>query len=489
MIHIIMTNYTFKRLGLFSLILVLQISLLGQTTLVFAAETAQTESNRFVPIFLSPGHGNEAIADSVVSAPVDNFSAGSVAVYDLGYSAGEEIIIGSGFDEEPTVSIFNDSGELLTKFNVYNPGMKQGVNVAAGDIDGDGQAEIVIGTRPGAAPHVLVLDVDGRQKIISGGFFPYERNFRGGVSVAVGDVDGDGLDEIITAAGPGGEPRVRVWEKNFSSPTFDFLAFDQKSSAGMNVATGDIDGDGHDEIITALSGRGEPLIRIFTTGDLNFPVKEIKLGDEYSFGLNLAATDMDDNGRAEVVVTSNGSGGQPMLMIDEEWKVKEIFPVVSDLQKGTVLVAFGSFGETMTNKIFTVSSDRAAVGRPTEPKSVSVSIRNQRLHAYEYGREVNSFLVSTGTEKMPTPLGNFSVLAKKPTVLYRWSYGTNHPDNYDLGVVPWNLLIMPHIYIHYAPWHNNFGRRVSHGCVNVNLKNIKWIYDWAEVGMPVDVVE
>lgn len=118
-------------------------------------------------------------------------------------------------------------------------------------------------------------------------------------------------------------------------------------------------------------------------------------------------------------------------------------------------------------------------------KYIHVSIKEQRLRAYENGRLVNTFLISSGRWGYYTPRGDFSVLKKVPVVRYQWSYGKNHPDNYDLGNVPYNLRIMPHIYIHYAYWHNNFGKPMSRGCINVNLKDSKWIYRWADEEVPV----
>lgn len=116
---------------------------------------------------------------------------------------------------------------------------------------------------------------------------------------------------------------------------------------------------------------------------------------------------------------------------------------------------------------------------------ISISIKEQRLRAYENGRLVNTFLISSGRWGYYTPQGNFSVLKKVPVVRYQWSYGKDHPDNYDLGNVPYNLRIMPHIYIHYAYWHHNFGKPMSRGCINVNLKDSKWIYRWADEGASV----
>ncbi len=68
---------------------------------------------------------------------------------------------------------------------------------------------IVTGADSGSAPHVRVFNADGSQRF---SFFAYDLAFRGGVRVAAGDVTGDGVPDIITAAGPGGGPHVRVFD-------------------------------------------------------------------------------------------------------------------------------------------------------------------------------------------------------------------------------------------------------------------------------------
>ncbi len=121
----------------------------------------------------------------------------------------------------------------------------------------------------------------------------------------------------------------------------------------------------------------------------------------------------------------------------------------------------------------------------TSGKHITIDLSQQRLRAYENGRLTNTFLVSSGRWGYWTRKGLHSVLKKAPVVRYAWTYGPDHPENYDLGNVPYNLRIYPHTYIHYAYWHYNFGRPMSHGCVNVNLANMKWIYRWADEGTPV----
>ncbi|MDD5726614.1 MAG: L,D-transpeptidase [Patescibacteria group bacterium] len=147
-------------------------------------------------------------------------------------------------------------------------------------------------------------------------------------------------------------------------------------------------------------------------------------------------------------------------------------------------IAYADFDYTIKDPAKNAATS-TEITRPDAGKSIYISLREQRLRAYENGKLVYSFLVSTGKGKYPTPRGSFSVLDKKPIVNYQWSYGPDNPDNYDLGYVPYNLRVTGHKYIHYAYWHNNFGHTMSHGCINVSLANAKWIYRWADEDIPV----
>ena len=77
-------------------------------------------------------------------------------------------------------------------------------------------------------------------------FYAYHPLFSGGVSVATGDLDGDGVAEVITGAGPGGGPHVRVWRIAGGTATeiLGFYAYSPYSPGGTFVAAGDMDGDG-----------------------------------------------------------------------------------------------------------------------------------------------------------------------------------------------------------------------------------------------------
>jgi len=118
---------------------------------------------------------------------------------------------------------------------------------------------IITGAGPGGGPHVRVFDLSGNPKA---GFFAYDPKFSGGVIVATGDVDGDGIQEIITGAGPGGGPLVRVFDLK-GNIKLQFFAFNESYKGGINIFSGvDIDGDKLDDIIVGVNKLAAPYIRV-----------------------------------------------------------------------------------------------------------------------------------------------------------------------------------------------------------------------------------
>jgi hypothetical protein len=171
------------------------------------------------------------------------------ALVDADKNGTMEIVTGPGKGLSPHVKVFSLAGKMLNPgFFAYSKTFKAGVNVAVGDIDGDGTNEIVVGAGVGGGPHVRVFSLDGQ--LVNPGFFAYSSAWRTGVNVAVGDIDGDGADEIITGPGAGGWPQVKIFNKKGGQIGDAFFAFDQQIRDGVNVAALDIDGDGAKEIIT-----------------------------------------------------------------------------------------------------------------------------------------------------------------------------------------------------------------------------------------------
>jgi hypothetical protein len=188
----------------------------------------------------------------------------NVAVGDLLGLDGLQIVTGPGPGAifGPHVRAFEADGDPVAGISFMAYGThKFGVNVACGNIDGTGMDEIITGAGPGAVfgPHVRAFAHDAAP-VPGVSFLAYGTN-KWGVNVACGDIDGDSFDEIITGAGPGAVfgPHVRGWNVDgrtaMAMPGVSFLAYGT-NKWGVNVACGDIDGDGIDEIITAPGPSG-----------------------------------------------------------------------------------------------------------------------------------------------------------------------------------------------------------------------------------------
>lgn len=111
---------------------------------------------------------------------------------------------------------------------------------------------------------------------------------------------------------------------------------------------------------------------------------------------------------------------------------------------------------------------------------IEVNLTNQTLTAWEGTTAVNTFLVSSGKPGHLTLPGTFHIYIK---LRYAHMIG---PD-YDTPDVPNTMYYDGDFAIHGAYWHNSFGTPVSHGCVNLNVPNSAWLFDWASVGTTVKI--
>lgn len=117
-----------------------------------------------------------------------------------------------------------------------------------------------------------------------------------------------------------------------------------------------------------------------------------------------------------------------------------------------------------------------------EGKYIDISISNQVMTLFEDGIKDNSFLISSGTYGMPTPLGTFSVRSKRRNV---WSsYGLWMP--YSMNFYgPYFMHELPYWPNGYREGTNHLGMRVSHGCVRLGIGPAEYVYNWSEIGTPI----
>jgi hypothetical protein len=182
-------------------------------------------------------------------------------------------VFGAAFGQPPIVTVTRSDGSILARVQAYDLAFRGGVSAALGEIDGNPNTiELVTGAGPGGGPHVKVFSIDTTGAIaLEASFFAFTPTFAGGVSVAAGDITGDGRAEVVVGAGPGGGPHVRSFIVNpfvnvvqVPGPLGSFFAFDARFRGGVNVAAGDLNGDGRAEVVAAAGPGGGPHVIAFT---------------------------------------------------------------------------------------------------------------------------------------------------------------------------------------------------------------------------------
>ena len=183
--------------------------------------------------------------------------------------------------------------QAITPFSGFN-GV---VTTATGDVNNDGVADVVTGA--GINGHVKVFNGVTGAEISS---FLAFTNFGGGIYVGSGDINGDGQADIITGASVNGH--VKVFDGATGAEIRSFLAY-QGFPGEVRVAGGDIDGDGRDDIITGASVNGH--VKVFS-GVTGAEIRSFFTYTGFNGGISVAAGDVNGDGRADIVTGSDAFG-------------------------------------------------------------------------------------------------------------------------------------------------------------------------------------
>jgi hypothetical protein len=223
------------------------------------------------------------------------------------------------------INIYDTTGVLRFSFNAFFNDAAQtqpflgGANVALADVNGDGVPDVIAGAGPGGSPIVKVYDGATLQAatdpsdpagqataqlavslpLRTFNAFPTAPGapiMTGGVNVAGGDIDGNGQGDIATAPGSGWGSNVKVFNYNTLATEYDYFAYDPSLACGATVAMGNVGGDigtpppagrivPSDELITGAGLGGGPHVKIYSIS-LTTPNQLDLLGQFYAFDAN-----------------------------------------------------------------------------------------------------------------------------------------------------------------------------------------------------------
>ncbi|OWK39911.1 RTX toxin [Fimbriiglobus ruber] len=217
---------------------------------------------------------------------------------------------------------------VIRTFSPFETSFTGGAYVAAGDVNGDGKADIVVSADETGGPRVVVYD-GATGNTLADFFGIQDPAFRGGARVAVGDVNGDGLADLIVSAGAGGGPRIAVYDgvslRPGQSPVklvADFFAFDSSLRDGAYVTAGDLNGDGFDDLIFGGGPTGGPRVLALAGASLTGPGGSVVTITSYfagdsslRAGVRLAAKDVDGDGKADLIESIPTAAGSQVSVV------------------------------------------------------------------------------------------------------------------------------------------------------------------------------
>ncbi|MBI2426428.1 MAG: VCBS repeat-containing protein, partial [Candidatus Kerfeldbacteria bacterium] len=248
--------------------------------------------------------------NKVILITVSHFSSfsvmsnGGTTSTSTGTTADNNLYLTGRTSAGPNVRVVDETGEQIETFMAYSPTLRGTWKAVGGDVDGDGLRDVMTAAGTSHGSHVRAFMGDGT---LIDDFFAYDAGFRGGVNVVMADVDGDGRDDIVTAPELGTSD-LRVYTYNTTDEAFELLAqtmvYDAGYRGGMSLVAADVDGNGVDEVVTGPSmGSGNVRVFSYNATDETLDLEGWTMAYDASFhgGVNLAAGDVDGDGSDEIV--------------------------------------------------------------------------------------------------------------------------------------------------------------------------------------------
>lgn len=334
------------------------ISTPAETTTYFAIYDQPTDLAPGIAVGAGPG-GGPLVRTFGLDGSMDDerfaFNANlrngvSVATADFTGDGVPDLAAGSGPGESPRVTLIDGATNVTLKtLTVFEDQFFGGVSVNAADFDGDHKAELIVTPGYGGGPRVRVLRANSGATVAD--FFGIaDVAFRGGARAAAGDLNGDGTPDLVVTAGDGGGPRVAGWDGSellqgrYVRRFDDFFAFDSDLRGGAFISVGDLDGDGHAELIFGAGVGGAPEV-VVRNGD-GLPRTASAESNPAFFagdftgrgGIRVLARDLNGDGKAEIITTTASGGASLVTIYDMKGNILEQFEAFEGTIPGGVFV-------------------------------------------------------------------------------------------------------------------------------------------------------
>ena len=224
-----------------------------------------------------------------------------------------DIFAAAGEGGGPTIAILDSqTGEVLESFFAFDSAFTGGVFIAVQDVNGDGILDIIAGGGPSGGPEVRIFDGNGLNVLRA--FFAYDQSFTGGVSVASIDFNNDGILDIVTGAGPGGAPHVKVFDGATNAIISQWFAYPVTFTGGVFVAAGDIGNDGTFEVVTGAGQGGAPVVAVWDPYTGALLSQFMAYAESFTGGVRVGINDGNSDGIADIL-TGAGPGGGPQVNV------------------------------------------------------------------------------------------------------------------------------------------------------------------------------
>ncbi len=283
-------------------------------------------------------NGEVAEINSLVLDPKIRGGA-DVAAGDTNGDGHEELIFGAGPGAKPEVSVRNQSNQEISIFLAYDKNFRGGIRVAAGDVDGDGKDEIITAPRKGGGGQVRIFEADGTKRSLE--FWPYGPAFRGGVDVASANVDlsTPTKDEIIVAPESGYQPLVKIYKPQMEHNLYsDFLAFNANFRGGVRVSAGNVDSDPEAEIVVGAASKGGHVRLLEAKDGAPRGIDFFPFGADFREGVDVGTIDYDSNGKSEIIIGSSGQSTARVKVYKYNVQreiLSEFLPYTGNFRNGT----------------------------------------------------------------------------------------------------------------------------------------------------------